>query len=65
MQPQINMPPYNLIGGEAGVRKLVDRFYDLMDERQNPLNLATKVGMARCINDIDAVVTPGNCGIFG
>lgn len=23
---------YNLIGGDAGVRKLVDRFYDLMDE---------------------------------
>lgn len=23
--------PYALIGGEAGVRRLVDRFYDLMD----------------------------------
>ena len=23
--------PYTLIGGEAGVRQLVDRFYDLMD----------------------------------
>ncbi len=24
--------PYELIGGEDGVRRLVDRFYDLMDE---------------------------------
>ena len=24
--------PYDLIGGEAGVRKLVDRFYDHMDQ---------------------------------
>ena len=23
--------PYELIGGEAGVRRLVDRFYDIMD----------------------------------
>jgi hemoglobin len=23
---------YNLLGGEAGVQRLVDRFYDLMDE---------------------------------
>ena len=23
--------PYELLGGDAGVRKLVDRFYDLMD----------------------------------
>lgn len=23
--------PYQLIGGEAGVRRLVDRFYDIMD----------------------------------
>ncbi len=25
--------PFNSIGGLAGVRKLVDRFYDLMDEK--------------------------------
>lgn len=25
-------PPYEAIGADAGVRKLVDRFYDLMDE---------------------------------
>ena len=25
--------PFNSIGGQAGVRKLVDRFYDLMDEK--------------------------------
>lgn len=24
-------PPYELLGGDAGVRALVDRFYDLMD----------------------------------
>jgi hemoglobin len=24
--------PYELLGGDAGVRELVDRFYDLMDE---------------------------------
>ena len=23
--------PYDLLGGEAGIRRLVDRFYDLMD----------------------------------
>ena len=27
-----NVTAYELIGGEAGVRKLVDRFYDIMDE---------------------------------
>ncbi|TAL00701.1 MAG: globin [Rhodospirillaceae bacterium] len=27
--PQKN--PYDMIGGEAGVRRLVDRFYDIMD----------------------------------
>ena len=27
--------PFNSIGGEAGVRKLVDRFYDLMDENND------------------------------
>lgn len=26
-----NQPVYDLLGGEAGVRALVDRFYDLMD----------------------------------
>lgn len=26
-----NPTPYELLGGEAGVRKLVDRFYDYMD----------------------------------
>ncbi len=29
-----NHTPYELIGGEAGVRALVDRFYDHMDELQ-------------------------------
>ena len=26
--------PYELLGGETGVLKLVDRFYDLMDEKK-------------------------------
>jgi hemoglobin len=30
-QTKANAPPYDLIGGEAGVRALVDRFYDIMD----------------------------------
>lgn len=28
-------PPYDAIGSDAGVRKLVDRFYDLMNEDPN------------------------------
>jgi hemoglobin len=32
MHPTPDTPPYALIGGEATVRRLVDRFYDLMDE---------------------------------
>ena len=33
MEPQSRdaPTPYDLIGGDAGVRELVDRFYDLMD----------------------------------
>jgi hemoglobin len=31
-RPTPELPPYELLGGEAAVRKLVDRFYDLMDE---------------------------------
>jgi hemoglobin len=30
--PTPDTPPYDLVGGEAAVRRLVDRFYDLMDE---------------------------------
>jgi len=30
--PDMNQTPYQLIGGEAKVRELVDRFYDHMDE---------------------------------
>lgn len=29
--PKLDGDPYDLIGGEEGVRRLVDRFYDLMD----------------------------------
>src|SRR3569833_934828 len=31
MTEQENQTPYDLVGGDAGVRALVDRFYDLMD----------------------------------
>jgi hemoglobin len=31
-EPRHPMTPYDLVGGEPQVRKLVDRFYDLMDE---------------------------------
>jgi hemoglobin len=30
--PTPDTPPYAILGGEAAVRRLVDRFYDLMDE---------------------------------
>ena len=30
--PSPDVSPYELLGGEAAVRRLVDRFYDLMDE---------------------------------
>lgn len=29
---EIPRTPYDVVGGDAGVRRLVDRFYDLMDE---------------------------------
>ena len=32
IHPTPDTPPYALIGGEAAVRRLIDRFYDLMDE---------------------------------
>ena len=32
VHPTPDVPPYDLLGGEAAVRKLIDRFYDLMDE---------------------------------
>lgn len=33
MNNKTERSPFNSIGGQAGVRKLVDRFYDLMDEK--------------------------------
>jgi hemoglobin len=30
--PTPETPPYEILGGEAAVRRLIDRFYDLMDE---------------------------------
>ena len=32
MTTQTNVTPYELLGGEAGVCRLVNRFYELMDE---------------------------------
>jgi len=34
-----NTTPYELIGGEAGVRELVDRFYDHMDALQDAADI--------------------------
>lgn len=31
--------PYQQLGGESAVRKLVDRFYDLMDTTENAANI--------------------------
>ena len=33
--------PYELMGGEAAVRRLVDRFYDIMDSSSEALELRT------------------------
>lgn len=34
-KPNLPHSPYEKIGGEPAVRTLVDRFYDLMDEKEN------------------------------
>lgn len=34
MSSQITTSPYELVGGEPAVLKMVDRFYDLMDEKE-------------------------------
>ena len=34
MQAETKPTPYEQIGGDESVRKLVDRFYDLMDEKE-------------------------------
>lgn len=34
MSAEVQLTPYELIGGAKAVRKLVDRFYDLMDEKE-------------------------------
>lgn len=31
--------PYELLGGDAGIRRLVDRFYDLMDSSPEAVNV--------------------------
>jgi hemoglobin len=39
MSEQNQITPYKLIGGDAGVRQLVDRFYDLMDAQSETAEL--------------------------
>ena len=34
MQTEVRLTPYEKIGGEQAVKKLVDRFYDLMEEKE-------------------------------
>lgn len=34
MSSEIPTSPYDQLGGEPAVRKMVDRFYDLMDEKE-------------------------------
>ncbi len=37
--PASQATPYDLLGGEEGVRRLVDRFYDLMDSEPEAVNV--------------------------
>lgn len=37
--PSTGATPYELLGGEAGIRRLVDRFYDLMDSAPEAANV--------------------------
>lgn len=36
---ETTLSPYNQLGGEAAVRKLVDRFYDLMDQNKDSITI--------------------------
>ena len=36
---QVAKTPYELIGGEAGVRRLVERFYEIMDSNPDAANV--------------------------
>ena len=37
--PAPSATPYELLGGEEGIRRLVDRFYDLMDTAPEAVNV--------------------------
>jgi hemoglobin len=39
MTTQTNITPYETLGGEAGVQRLVQRFYELMDELPEAYNV--------------------------
>lgn len=39
MSSQLTTSHYDLIGGDPAVRKMVDRFYDLMDEKEEVKDL--------------------------
>lgn len=41
MSPTANLTPYELLGGDAGVRRLVDRFYDLIDSAPEAATIRT------------------------
>jgi hemoglobin len=41
---KIPQTPYALLGGEAGVRQLVDRFYDIMDEAPEAVTIRAMHG---------------------
>ena len=58
----------SFLGHEARLRHgAVDRIDEqqhAIDHRQHTFDLASEVGMARCIDDIDSVVAPANGSIF-
>ena len=58
-----------LLRHEAGLRHRavhrVDQDQHRIDHRQHALDLATEVGMARGVDDVDAVAVPGDRGVLG
>ena len=58
-----------LLGDEAGLRHRavhrVDQDQHRVDHRQHALDLAAEVGVARGVDDVDAVALPGDGGVLG
>ena len=46
MQPGPGTTPFDLIGGDAKVRALVDKFYDLMDGEPEYYVIRKQIGRA-------------------